>query len=61
MHNVLDDGLGGQQHHNAEDEGADGVSKVPAGVILVVPDQGACNSHPDALQDVANDVQHCTA
>lgn len=58
---VPQDGLCGQQHHHTEDEGADGVSNVPAGVILVVPDERTSDGHTNALQDVANHMQHSTA
>lgn len=61
VHDVAQDALGGQQHHDAEHKRADRVGQVPARVVLVQPNQPACNGHADALQQVANHMQHCAA
>lgn len=61
MDNIPQDGLCGQQHHHTEDKGADRVRQVPARVILIPPDQRTRNRNSDALQDISNHMQHCTA
>jgi hypothetical protein len=61
VNDVPQDGLCGQQHHNTEDKSADGVRQVPAGVILVPPDQRTRNRNPDALQNIPDHMQHRTA